>query len=172
MTEYDEDQKMSPAPLNESGAAVPPGCKEIEVPETQCPRCGAWELDYDGFGVLAHVTPAYPDGCGYCSHPSIDDGMCGICGFLDEFPYANEGRLLIITANLGVPLIVRVTYDRDLPGEYGWACIWGLFKGRWITPDREKARLGQVLKDGDTVENDDDTVLLVRGGSLVEQQGV
>jgi hypothetical protein len=30
--------------------------------------------DFDGFGVLAHAA------CGYCSHPSRDDGVCGICG--------------------------------------------------------------------------------------------
>jgi hypothetical protein len=50
------------------------------VPDAQCPRCGAWVPDHDGFGVLAHIKPAYRDGCGYCSHPSIDDGVCGICG--------------------------------------------------------------------------------------------
>lgn len=42
-----------------------------------CPKCGAWVPDYDGFGVLAHLGPT---GCGYCSHPSRDDGKCGICG--------------------------------------------------------------------------------------------
>lgn len=51
-----------------------------EVPQTQCPRCGEWLDDLDGFGVLAHIP-----GCGYCSHPSGDgDGKggytCGICG--------------------------------------------------------------------------------------------
>jgi len=51
-----------------------------EVPKSQCPKCGKWELDYDGFGILAHVKPEYPNGCGYCSHPSTLDGKCGICG--------------------------------------------------------------------------------------------
>lgn len=50
-----------------------------EVPDAQCPKCGASVPDFDGFGVLAHIKPAYPDGCGYCSHPAIDDGVCGIC---------------------------------------------------------------------------------------------
>lgn len=50
------------------------------MPRAQCPRCGRWEWDYDGFGILAHTTPAYERGCGYCSHPSIDNGTCGICG--------------------------------------------------------------------------------------------
>lgn len=47
-----------------------------DLPKTQCPQCGAWVTDYDGFGVLAHLGP---DGCGYCSHPAIDDDVCGIC---------------------------------------------------------------------------------------------
>lgn len=50
------------------------------VPEMVCPKCGAELPDFDGFGVLAHTKPAYPDGCGFCSHPSRDNGVCGICG--------------------------------------------------------------------------------------------
>ena len=47
-----------------------------EVPQTQCPKCGAWVDDYDGFGVLAHSE------CGYCCHPSASGSplTCGICG--------------------------------------------------------------------------------------------
>jgi len=45
-----------------------------EIPQTQCPKCGAWVDDYDGFGVLAHPE------CGYCCHPSSTNGVCGICG--------------------------------------------------------------------------------------------
>ncbi len=55
-----------------------------ETPKAQCPRCGVWVNDFDGFGVLAHTKPAYSDGCGYCSHPSRDDGVCGICGELES----------------------------------------------------------------------------------------
>lgn len=55
-----------------------------EIDRTQCPECGAWVEDHDGFGVLAHTKPVYPDGCGYCCHPSRDGGICGICG--DEEP--------------------------------------------------------------------------------------
>ena len=51
-----------------------------DMPESQCPKCGVWETDYDGFGVMAHIKPVYPRGCGYCSHPSTLDGYCGICG--------------------------------------------------------------------------------------------
>lgn len=47
-----------------------------EMPKTQCPKCLAWLEDFDGFGVLAHLEP---DGCGYCSHPSLDGNVCGIC---------------------------------------------------------------------------------------------
>ena len=50
------------------------------MPEMTCPRCHAELPDFDGFGCLAHTKPAYPDGCGYCSHPSRDDGVCGLCG--------------------------------------------------------------------------------------------
>lgn len=52
----------------------------VMEPRTQCPECGAWVADHDGFGVLAHTKPAYKDGCGYCSHPTRDGGVCGICG--------------------------------------------------------------------------------------------
>ena len=56
-----------------------------DQPQTQCPGCGMWVDDFDGFGVLAHTKPVYPDGCGYCSHPTRDGGpngtwVCGICG--------------------------------------------------------------------------------------------
>jgi len=45
-----------------------------EVPDALCPKCGAWVPDFDGFGVLSHAA------CGYCKHPSRDNGVCGICG--------------------------------------------------------------------------------------------
>jgi hypothetical protein len=44
-----------------------------ETPQTQCPKCGEWLDDLDGFGVLRHEK------CGYCSHPSVDDGECNLC---------------------------------------------------------------------------------------------
>lgn len=46
---------------------------EDEVSQSLCPRCGEWVDDFDGFGVLAHAA------CGYCSHPSLTGGVCGIC---------------------------------------------------------------------------------------------
>lgn len=140
----------------------------MEVPETQCPRCGLWEPDYDGFGILAHVQPAYDHGCGYCSHPAIDNGECGICGFLDAEPYARLGQMLMITTNIGIPIIVRVEYSRDVPDDQqiGWLCVCGLFEGRWITMEREKARKGQILHDGDTIELPD-SYLTVHQGQLV-----
>jgi hypothetical protein len=49
------------------------------MPEMACPKCGKEMPDFDGFGVLAHIAPM-PDPCGYCSHPSIDGDVCGICG--------------------------------------------------------------------------------------------
>ena len=51
-----------------------------DMPTMTCPRCKAELPDFDGFGVLAHTKPAYADGCGYCSHPSRDGDVCGICG--------------------------------------------------------------------------------------------
>ena len=51
-----------------------------DQPEMQCPQCKAWLPDFDGFGVLAHTKPAYADGCGYCAHPALADGVCEICG--------------------------------------------------------------------------------------------
>jgi rubrerythrin len=45
-----------------------------DVPAMNCPKCRAEYEDHDGFGVLH--CPA----CGYCKHPSRDDGVCGLCG--------------------------------------------------------------------------------------------
>ena len=44
-----------------------------------CPRCGREHEDWDGFGVLACIP-----GCGWCSHPSRDGGVCGICGHVES----------------------------------------------------------------------------------------
>ncbi len=63
-----------------------------------CPRCGALEPDFDGFGMLAHVKPAYTMGCGYCTHPSRDgkfvDGKlrwtCGLCGDVQKDDGASD----------------------------------------------------------------------------------
>lgn len=49
-----------------------------DTPETKCPRCGRWIEDMDGFGVVRHES------CGYCSHISIDGGVCGLCGEREE----------------------------------------------------------------------------------------
>jgi hypothetical protein len=52
----------------------------------KCPRCDRLLPDFDGFGVVAHVgTPKdFPPPCGFCIHPSSDQGddgkwTCGIC---------------------------------------------------------------------------------------------
>lgn len=49
------------------------GASENEVMQSQCPRCKAWQDDYDGFGVLSCA-------CGYCAHPATDGGACALCG--------------------------------------------------------------------------------------------
>lgn len=60
---------------------------DLGIPMVKCPRCGAMIEAHDGFGVLAHVKPGDPDGCGYCTHPSRTGGVCSICGDVenDEF---------------------------------------------------------------------------------------
>jgi hypothetical protein len=60
-----------------------------DMPMMMCHKCGAEHPDFDGFGFLAHTKPAYPDGCGWCSHPSRDSTpegwmRCGICGDVDD----------------------------------------------------------------------------------------
>lgn len=55
-----------------------------DQPQMRCPQCGELEDDFDGFGMLAHTKPAYENGCGYCSHPSRDGGVCGICGDVEK----------------------------------------------------------------------------------------
>lgn len=59
-----------------------------DMPTMRCPRCKAEHPDYDGFGMISHTKPAYPDGCGYCTHASRDgDGngnwVCGYCGLVE-----------------------------------------------------------------------------------------
>lgn len=44
--------------------------------KSQCPNCGEWVEDLDGFGVLRHEK------CGFCKHSSIDGGRCTMCGCL------------------------------------------------------------------------------------------
>jgi hypothetical protein len=127
-----------------------------------CRELRSGEPDDEPFEpATAAVTHHYT-----CPGPDIQDrnGLCRTCGFFDEPPYANEGRLIIITSNLGLPLIVRVT-EIDDSKQMGWACILGAFKGRWITVTGEKFR--QVLQDGDVVE-DGESRLRVSAGSLVE----
>lgn len=45
----------------------------LEDRMTTCPKCGAEEEDFDGFGFL------YCEACGYCTHASIDGDVCGLC---------------------------------------------------------------------------------------------
>lgn len=45
------------------GSARPEPCP-VCPPQSQCPACGAWQDDPDGFGVN------YCDACRYCRHAS------------------------------------------------------------------------------------------------------
>lgn len=49
-----------------------------DTPMSMCPKCLEWLEDLDGFGILSHEK------CGYCSHPSLTDGKCDICGEVKE----------------------------------------------------------------------------------------
>lgn len=44
-----------------------------ETDMIECPKCGAEQEDFDGFGVL------YCEKCGYCTHASVDGNVCGLC---------------------------------------------------------------------------------------------
>lgn len=63
------------------------------MPTMTCPQCGAVHHDFDGFGFLAHIKTAFPDGCGYCKHPTIDNGVCGICGMSEASKEFRERKL-------------------------------------------------------------------------------
>lgn len=52
------------------------GHRVAPCPVIRCPVCGAPDVDMDGFGCIA--CPRDPTIC-YCSHPSVTDGVCGIC---------------------------------------------------------------------------------------------
>lgn len=45
-----------------------------DYPWHACPECGELQEDFDGFGVL------YCEACGYCTHASTIDDVCGFCG--------------------------------------------------------------------------------------------
>ena len=51
---------------------------DIESLKVRCPRCGLEQIDVDGFGFQA--CQPHPEGCGYCLHPMLTNGVCMICG--------------------------------------------------------------------------------------------
>lgn len=72
---YGFNSQGVPQVRNDEYVLLPVGTWELaEGPEMQCPQCGGWIPDYDGFGVLYHAL------CGYCTHPSIIDNVCDCCG--------------------------------------------------------------------------------------------
>ena len=46
-------------------------------PIVTCPKCGNEQEDLDGFGVV------FCERCRFCTHPSRDGGLCGICGDME-----------------------------------------------------------------------------------------
>lgn len=69
-----------------------------DCPLSVCPKCGLELPDLDGFGVLTHIEHQgemdlnYPKACGYCSHPSIIDGVCGICEAVENSDEYNNRK--------------------------------------------------------------------------------
>ena len=51
----------------------------------QCPGCGRWMEDCDGFGVL------YDPQCGYCEHADRNGGVCTFCGDVRANPPTDKG---------------------------------------------------------------------------------
>lgn len=50
----------------------------MSEPTMLCPRCGQQYDDLDGFGVL------HCEHCGFCTHASMTDGRCDLCGYPHE----------------------------------------------------------------------------------------
>lgn len=55
--------------LRDSETESTPQPKTWVHSQSRCPGCAAWVNDRDGVGVLSHVKPWYPDGCGYAKEP-------------------------------------------------------------------------------------------------------
>jgi hypothetical protein len=47
---------------------------EKDMPIRRCPKCDDEQPDMDGFGVL------HCEHCGFCTHASITNGKCDLCG--------------------------------------------------------------------------------------------
>ena len=65
-------------PVDESMWKDRGGHDDDDYPTVDCPKCGKTQTDMDGFGFLACIP-----GCGFCTHPSRTDGVCGICGEIE-----------------------------------------------------------------------------------------
>lgn len=86
-----------------AGHPAPPVIDPEPASTSTCPKCKKEVEDNDGFGVLAHTNPPFPDGCGYCRHPNRTDGVCGICGDKEQKldpPRYKPGHYVTVTPQI------------------------------------------------------------------------
>jgi len=112
-----------PGDADRGGAGLSAEHLSFPAPRAQCPGCGKWVDDHDGFGVLAHIKPTYPDGCGYCSHPSRDGDdqgnmVCGICGDVRGLQVFCNGTDKVVACAPEDAVAVACEFLGTDPGEY------------------------------------------------------
>ncbi len=118
-----------------------------EQPMMKCPRCGVEEPDHDGFGMLAHVKPAFPNGCGYCSHPSRDNGVCGICG--DDASARKHAAWVVMyvdVSTMPATVLGASIFSEPRPTVDGERRVVPLFKSTGESYEAASAVAWQVLK--------------------------
>jgi hypothetical protein len=90
-------------------------------------------------------------------HRPDDRPTCPAC--VAANPYGWPGMLMIVTGNLGVPQVVKVTGDEE------WIGVFGFSAGRVINPDGKLVH--HVLREGDVLE---DINMEVRNGELLKME--
>ena len=77
-----------------------------ECTETQCPKCGKWQEDMDGFGVLFCE-------CGYCAHTARSGGKRELCGEESVEYKMGKSTIEVVTTN------EKITGVGIVPVDYG-----------------------------------------------------